>query len=131
VGKIQLRPHHIFCDTFFPRGDFQRGGDFDRVMHALRELSDSESDTTIEVVEGVDELCRVCPDCKNNRCESPYGSEDAVRKWDGKILKGLEISYGEARTIKEFHALIRQKAPLAFCRTRCPWREVCSVFGLA
>jgi len=54
----------------------------------------------------------------------------AVRKWDSIILNGLGVSYGETRTSKEWRMLVEQKAPLKFCRTRCPFRERCSVFKL-
>ena len=90
----------------------------------------SDSEALIEVIEGVDILCLSCPECAGNRCESPHGNEEEVRKWDVKALKGLGISYGERRTAKAFRELVEAKAPLEFCRTRCPWKEVCKVFDL-
>ncbi len=84
--------------------------------------------TPVEVIEGVDVLCKVCPLCQNERCQSPQGNEDEVRKWDADILRGLEISYGDSITADRFRTLIGKKAPFIFCHTRCKWREGCSVF---
>ncbi|MFH1623970.1 MAG: DUF1284 domain-containing protein [Pseudomonadota bacterium] len=123
------RPHHIYCEQFLATDFPDRGEKFDNVAHKIRETIRSGADIIIEVIEGVDELCRFCPLCKDNRCQSPNGNEDEVRKWDAIILKGLGITYGEKMAAKDFRALIKQKTPLDFCRTRCPWRDSCSVFG--
>ena len=133
-GKREIakwRPHHIFCEGFLGFELPERGQDFERVSSKLAETIEPNSNAIIEVTQGIDALCHVCPDCQNDRCESPYGTEDMVRKWDVRILKGLGVSYGQRIPAKELHTLIKQKAPLDFCRTRCPWREVCSVFNLS
>lgn len=44
-------------------------------------------DTMVEISDGIDELRRVCPDCRNNRAQRPQSNEDAVSKWDGIIRK--------------------------------------------
>ncbi|MEW6614907.1 MAG: DUF1284 domain-containing protein [Thermodesulfobacteriota bacterium] len=122
------RPHHIYCEPFMAGSFPDRGERFDRIGNKIRETMQSGTDTIIEIIEGVDELCQTCPLCNNNRCQSPNGDEDAVRKWDTIVLKGLGVSYGEKRTAREFRSLIKQKAPLDFCRTRCPWKDACTVF---
>ncbi len=125
---LSLRPHHIFCDRFLPLDDLIRGEAFARAVKNIKELTQSESDLIITVHEGPDQLCRSCPDYKNNRCENPLGNEEAVSKWDAKILKGLGIAYGQALTVRALLALIRAKAPLEFCQTRCPWKTLCGIF---
>ena len=126
--KLRLRPHHIFCDRFLPLNDLVRGEEFARAVNQIKELTQSESDLIIAVTEGPDQLCKSCPDYKNNRCESTFGNEEAVRKWDSKIIKGLGISYGEKITVTALLARIREKGPLEFCQTRCPWKTICGVF---
>ena len=124
----KLRPHHIFCKTFLTLDFPERGEEFKKVSSAIRELIESNSDAMIEINQGVDVLCRSCPDCREDRCESSHGNEDEVRKWDAIILKGLGISYGEKRTIQNLREIISRKAPLDFCRTRCPWKAICTIF---
>jgi len=102
-----------------------RGEEFARAVNEIKELTETESDLIIIVTEGPDQLCDYCPDYKNGRCENPIGDEEKVRRWDAKIQEGLGISYGEKITVKALLALIREKAPLDFCRTRCPWKTFC------
>jgi len=130
VKKARFRPHHIFCERFLRVKIQNRGEEFERVSQKRKETIENQDDVVVEAVEGIDELCRVCPDCRDERCRNPRGGEEAVRKWDGIILKGLGINYGETRTSKEWRALINQKAPLNFCKTRCPHRSSCTVFQL-
>jgi hypothetical protein len=126
----KLRPHHIFCNTFLVYDFQERGEEFKRVSLAVKELIESNSDTMIEIIQGVDGLCRSCPDFRGDRCEHPNGNEVEVRKFDAIILKGLGISYGRKSTIQELRDIIGRKAPLDFCRTRCPWKATCMVFNL-
>jgi hypothetical protein len=124
---LRLRPHHIFCNRFLPLDNLIRGEEFSRAINEIKELTESESDLIIIVTEGPDQLCNYCPDYKNNRCENPIGNEEEVRRWDSKIQKGLSISYGETITVRALLELIREKAPLDFCKTRCPWKTICEV----
>jgi hypothetical protein len=126
---LRLRPHHIFCDRFLPLDGLIRGEEFTFVVNKIKELTQSDSDLIIIVTEGPDQLCQYCPDYKNDRCENPIGNEEQVRRWDLKILKGLGISYGQEITVRALLALIKNKSPLDFCQTRCPWKEFCGVFS--
>lgn len=126
--KLRLRPHHIHCGRFSPFNLPDRGDVFNRVGHNTTDILTLSNDSLVEVVEDIDELCRVCPLCQGDRCQSPQGNEEEVRKWDTIILRGLEISYGDSMTAERFRALIDEKAPLDFCRTRCKQREGCGAF---
>jgi len=123
--ELRLRPHHIMCEPFMVLETFDRGEAFNTLANRIREALESQADTLIEVVEGTDDLCQKCPLCKNGRCQSPDGDEDAVRKWDAIVLKGMAISYGDRLTAGHLSALIKQKAPLPLCLTKCRWRDNC------
>jgi hypothetical protein len=126
---LRLRPHHIFCDRFLPLDGLIRGEEFTLAVNKIKELTQSDSDLIIIVTEGPDQVCKSCPDYKNDRCENPFGNEEAVRKWDSKIIKGLGIYYGQEITVRALLSLIKEKAPLDFCQTRCPWKTFCGVFS--
>lgn len=128
--RLRLRPHHVFCERFSPWSVPERGGLFVESEHRIRETLRSGTDTLVEVIEGVDRLCQACPLCRDDGCQSPEGNEDAVRKWDGFILKDLGIAYGDRMTAQGLRMLIDEKAPLPFCRTRCRLRDGCNVFHL-
>lgn len=127
MEKVKFRPHHIFCMRFLQAEFPERGEEFEHADQRTKDIIQACDDTPVEVTEGIDELCRVCPDCREDRCENPQGDEEAVRKWDNIILKGLGVSYGETKTSEEWCMLIKKKAPLDFCQTRCPWKSSCAV----
>jgi len=124
---MKLRPHHILCVGFMTAEYPERGESFLRVEQRVKDVVWSDDETPVEAAHGADELCHVCPHCRDDRCEHPQGKEEAARKWDGILLKELGISYGEKRTSKEWRLLIHEKAPLGFCQTRCPSRSGCTV----
>ena len=130
MKKARYRPHHLFCERFLKVEVPDRGEEFERVSRERRDTIETEDNVVVEVIEGMDELCRVCPDCRDERCQNPRGDEEAVKKWDGIILRGLGINYGEARTSRDWRILINQKAPLTFCEMQCPYRSSCTVFQL-
>jgi len=127
VKKVRFRPHHIFCERFLKVEVPNRGEEFEQVSQKVRDIIERQEDVIVEIIESIDELCQACPDCRDGRCQNPRGNEEAVKKWDDIILKGLEINYGEARTSKDWRILIHQKAPLNFCKSRCPFRSSCTV----
>ena len=127
---LRWRPHHIYCERFLTADFLGRGEKFHQVEQRIRETMKSGTNEIIEVIEGIDELCLACPLCQDDRCQSPNGDEVEVRKFDAIILKGLGISYGDRMTAQEFRSLIEDKAPLAFCRTRCRLKETCKVFEI-
>ncbi|MGD0229106.1 MAG: DUF1284 domain-containing protein [Syntrophorhabdales bacterium] len=112
-----------FLQVEFP----ERKGEFQEAEQRIRDAVRPESGTLIHVAQGIDRLCRTCPHCRGDRCEHPQGNEEAVRKWDALILKGLGISYGDAMTSRQWGVLIGEKAPLEFCLTRCPSGSRCAV----
>ena len=131
MEKARYRPHHILCGRFIKDKSLDRGEEFVQASQKRNDILERQFDAKVEVVEGVDQLCQFCPDCQSERCQSPQGGEDAVRKWDGIILQGLGISYGETKTSSDWFMLIKEKAPLDFCEKRCPWKPSCAVFELS
>jgi hypothetical protein len=105
----------------------ERGVKFNEIKQGIKDITQRDDKALVEASEGIDRLCRACPNCQDERCQSPQGNEEAVRKWDGIILRGLGISYGETRTSNQWRILIEERAPLNFCQTRCQWRSKCSV----
>ncbi|MGQ9704683.1 MAG: DUF1284 domain-containing protein [Actinomycetota bacterium] len=127
---VRLRPHHLFCSRFLPLELLGRGEGFARVVEELKRITQAKSDVLVVVNEGPDQVCEYCPDYADGRCRNPVGDEEKVRKWDQRVLDGLGLSYGEEITVRDLTALVEEKAPLDFCRDRCPWKSVCAVFGI-
>ncbi len=123
---LQLRAHHLCCLQFWGLVFEERGVEFLQIEDKIKRTLRSQPDMAITVLEGVDELCRQCPLCVNERCSSQQGNEDEVRKWDAILLKELGVPYGTCLTASEWQALIKQKTPFKLCR-KCQWRQVCSI----
>jgi hypothetical protein len=123
---LKLRAHHICCVPFLTHDFSDRGIEYLQVGNRIKQTLSSEPDSTIMVIEGADELCKVCPLCQEDRCQSPLGDEEAVRKWDAVLLKELGLSYGKALKVRQWQSLINKKRPFRLCQ-RCQWRKACSV----
>ena len=129
-GNDKASTPHLFCERFL-KGEYpERGAEFREVEERLRRVIQLVDNALVEVVRGIDGLCRARPHCRANRCWHPRGDEEAVRKWDGIILRALGIPYGETRTTEQRSTLLKEKAPLDFCQTRCPSRSSCTVTRL-
>lgn len=115
------------CEPFLVLENFDRGPAFNALADLIKKSLETESDMVIEVIEGPDDLCRECPLCKENRCQSTDGDETAVRKWDAIVLGALEVSYGQCFTGAQFMGRIKRKLPISLCLTKCRWKSVCRV----
>lgn len=129
VPCLRIRPHHILCLRFLGFEPPGRGSEYERASREIREMLTTHEDDLVEVWYGIDNLCRFCPELGGTRCTSPFGDEDKVRRWDEKVLQGLGLGYGDRLTVGEIRRLVNRKAPLDFCRNRCPWKPICNVFG--
>ena len=123
---LQLRPHHICCIRFWRTSFTERGPDFLRVENTIKNVLLSQPEEAVVVIEGVDELCQRCTLRVGERCSSPRGNEDEVRKWDAILLKELGLSFGSCLTSGQWQALIEQRIPFKLCH-KCQWKQVCRV----
>lgn len=124
---MTLRPHHLLCLRFRPVEFPDRQGEFAETDRMVKDALKPESQFMIRVAQGVDDLCRACPNCVVDRCEDPRINEEAVRKIDAMILKDLGVSYGDAMVSKEWNDLIVRKVPLDFCLSQCPVKAECKL----
>ncbi|MCX5999032.1 MAG: DUF1284 domain-containing protein [Chloroflexi bacterium] len=128
--RLRLRPHSILCAQFLELETPDQGEALRTLAHQIREQLRSGTDTLIEVVEDIDDMCQACSLFKDGRCQNPQGNENESRKWDFAVLRDLGMSYGDKLTAGAFWTLIHEKAPLPLCRTRCQFRSHCKVFSL-
>ncbi len=106
----------------------ERGPAYDQVLKKIIATLFSQSETAITAIEGVDALCRHCPQRADERCTSPMGNEDVVRKWDAILLRELGLPPGTCLTSGEWRALIDRKKPFKVCHV-CRWKQECRVWG--
>ncbi|MBI2830940.1 MAG: DUF1284 domain-containing protein [Chloroflexi bacterium] len=119
---MRLRPHHLYCQ-FFSHIDFSnppRGKAFHETRAKMKAFFE-DPEGELQVNEGPDMICQPCPYFNGELCIHPNGGETGVRKWDARVLQGTGLEYGQLLKVKELKSLIKQKAPLGFCLTRCSY----------
>ena len=120
---LKLRPHHIFCLPFLNLND-ELDPNFFQLLMRIKQLLTSELDLDVTIIQGVDEICRTCPSCVGDRCESPSIKEEMVKKVDDFLLKDLGQCYGETLKVGRLQSLINENWPYRLCRA-CRWRAYC------
>ena len=125
MKTMSLRPHHLLCLRIRPAEFPDRQGEFPDMERMVKAAIHPESGFMLRVARGIDELCRVCPNCGGDRCVDSPLNEEAVRELDAAILNDLGVQYGHEMISKDWDDLINRKAPLNFCLTRCPQRAGC------
>lgn len=121
---LRLRPHHILCLPFIDLDSDHLDQEFYQTLTRIKQLLTSRPDLTVTFIEGVDEICRACPSCVGDRCDSLPVQEDMVRKIDEFLLKQIGKSYGEILVGEEWQSLISDNWPYRLCRA-CRWRGNC------
>jgi hypothetical protein len=66
----RFRPHHILCERFLTLTFPEREEEFAEAKRKVVEIIGSHEETPVEAIEGVDQICRVCLNCQDDRCES-------------------------------------------------------------
>ena len=117
---MQLRPHHAYCIHFMSLSYPQREAAYEDARDIIERLLQDET-KSIEMREVPDILCQSCPYFDGQACAHPEGDEKAVKKWDAAILKVLGLESGQTLSVPELKSLIKEKAPLPFCITKCPY----------
>ena len=123
---LEARPHHLLCVPFTKVSPEGRGEKFNAINSFYKKTILETPKGFIRIVEGVDRLCQECPYLQGDRCESPDGNEEEVRKLDKIVLKGLGLQAGAVISLEELRSTLRAKAPISFCR-KCPWQDYCAL----
>ncbi len=117
-----LRGHHLICLNFF------QGEGYDEIfIKNLEEILSKMEKEYIKVIEGLDDICRSCPNLKAGRCEYKEGAEEKIREQDKTALELLNIKEGEIIPLKE----IKERLPKIFSQwyenycLSCDWLRVC------
>ena len=117
---MRLRAHHAFCSYFSSFSDPSRKEAFKTAVKTIETLL-KEGKESVEIVNYPDFLCQSCSFFNGVECSHPGGGEAGVKKWDARILEGTGLQPGQILTFSELGSLVREKAPLKFCLTRCPY----------
>ena len=90
----------------------------------MKQTLRSENDSDLTVIEGIDEICQVCPWHLGEECDSPTIKELDVRRLDSLLLRRLGVSYGKKLKVRDWQSLVARNRPCHLCHV-CRWREHC------
>jgi hypothetical protein len=121
---MKLRAHHIYCSPFMEITFPDRSEKFNAFAEKINETFASDHDAPVTVIEGADELCRLCRHCVDGRCTSPNGDEDAVRKWDTILLSQTGTAFDTTMSAGDWRKLVLSVFPYRLCK-KCRWKTVC------
>ena len=92
--KLTLRGHHLLCLQGFQGYGYD--DKFVKNMSYINNLRKSEN-TTVSITNKADDICRCCPNLKNNLCGNEKQNAEII-KMDNEILSKIDNS-------KEYDAL--------------------------
>jgi len=117
---MYLRLHHLYCNRFMTLTLLERDYRFQEASENLKKLLEDIT-TNIDIGHGPDFVCEVCPAFNGQGCIHPNGDEQAVRKWDARIIHGLGLKEGQRLNVSQLNKLIEENSPLSFCLTKCAY----------
>lgn len=118
---LYFRPHHFLCTLSF-RGKGYSLGFVKNYKKIVAQINDDE-DTTIEVVEYMDDICSPCPNKLDNKlCKI----QNKILQLDSRHSKILDIKPGTRLSWKQAKTLIKNKMSIDkfhFACNGCQWKQ--------
>ena len=121
--KLILRGHHLLCLKGFQGYGYDES--FTKNMddvNSKRKLTN----TTIELTNSPDDICKACPNLKNGLCENKVHNEKIIRM-DDEVLKKLDISkeYNSTELFEKIDNIFDTEESVAKICFNCMWHEKC------
>lgn len=124
--RFSIRPHHLLCLQFFEGKGYS--DDFVKHMTGIHEKLLKEN-PKINLVEGVDDICKNCPNNKGGKCSK----EDSVSGNDMRTYEAIKNEIEQGLTWSEwtdvvYKNIINKDRLKQVCET-CRWSDICMKSG--
>ena len=121
--KLTLRAHHLLCLKGFQGYGYTE--DFTKNMSDINSKRKLE-DTIIEVIDENDDICKTCPNLKNDLCENKKKNE-VIQNMDREVLKCLESSkeYNSVELFNKIDEIFKTKESVYKICFNCIWHDKC------
>jgi hypothetical protein len=121
--KLHIRGHHLLCLK-----GFQGYGYDESFVENMTEVDNLRKlpDTIISLTDSPDDICRLCPNLKDNICEDKIQNERII-SMDRKVLKKIDTTK-EYNSIELFHIvdeIFSTKESVSEICFNCIWHEKC------
>ncbi|WP_458455834.1 DUF1284 domain-containing protein [Methanobrevibacter sp.] len=121
--KLILRGHHLLCLK-----GFQGYGYDERFTNNMIDVNEKrrQIDTQISLTDTHDDICKSCPNLKNNLCESELQNERIVNM-DREVLKKFDISkeHNSVELFEKIDEIFNTKESVSKICFECMWHEKC------
>ena len=121
--KLHIRGHHLLCLK-----GFQGYGYDESFVENMTEVDNLRKlpDTIISLTDSPDDICRLCPNLKDNICEDKIQNERII-SMDREVLKKIDTTK-EYNSIELFHIvdeIFSTKESVSEICFNCIWHEKC------
>ena len=121
--KLILRGHHLLCLK-----GFQGYGYDDAFVDNMIEVNSKRklSETRISLASSPDDICKACPNLKNDICVNKTQNERII-EMDMEVLKKLDPSkeYNSKELFEEIDTIFNTKESVSKICFNCLWHEKC------
>ena len=121
--KLILRGHHLLCLK-----GFQGYGYDDDFVENMKDINSKRKlpETKISLVSSPDDICKACPNLKNNVCVDKTQNERIVQM-DMEVLKKLDTSkeYDSRELFEMIDSIFNTKESVSKICFNCLWHEKC------
>lgn len=121
--KLILRGHHLLCLQGFQGYGYSE--EFTKNMTEINLARKSEN-TIIQLTDSPDDICKACPNLKNNICENELQNNNIV-KMDREVLKKIDNAheYNSRDLFDEISQIFNTKESVSNICFNCMWHEKC------
>lgn len=121
--KLVLRGHHLLCLKGFQGYGYDEN--FVENMKKVNSLRKLDS-TTVSLTNQADDLCKSCPNLKNDICENQE-CNDRIMKMDEGVLKKLDISkeYNSVELFEKIGEIFNTEESVSEICFNCMWHDKC------
>ena len=121
--KLILRGHHLLCLQGFQGYGYDK--DFVKNMTEINHTRKLD-DTTISITNEADDICKACPNLKNNLCENKTQNERII-SMDNEVLSKLNQTkeYNAVDLFKKVENIFNSKENVNNICSNCIWHEEC------
>lgn len=121
--KLILRGHHLLCLK-----GFQGYGYDDAFVENMAEINSKRKlkKTTITLTDSADDICKACPNLKNNLCKDMLHNENIVQM-DREVLKKLDIEkeHNSLELFEKIDNIFNSQESVSKICFNCLWHDKC------
>lgn len=121
--KLILRGHHLLCLQGFQGYGYSE--DFTKNMTKINDLR-KLGETTISITDYADDICKYCPNLKDNQCMDENHNARIV-EMDGNVLDKIDKNkeYNSLDLFEKIGEIFTTKKSVENICFNCIWHEEC------